>query len=105
MEILLARGARTILWGVKTKEATLLKASFQRVDLFILVELRSPVKPGMTYDCWGSPVKPGMTCGTDMTVLLSDAEIPEDVSQYFVCGDFSDDAADMVYCFTDILSG
>ena len=53
-------GARTILWGVKIKVATLLKANFQRVDLFVFVELRSPVKPGMT-------------CGTDMTMLLTDA--------------------------------
>ena len=31
------------------------------MDLFILVELRSPVKPGMT-------------CGTDMAMLLTDAK-------------------------------
>ena len=37
-----------------------MKASFQRTGLFVFVELRSPVKPGMT-------------CGTDMTMLLPDA--------------------------------
>ena len=37
-----------------------MKASFQRTGLFVFVELRSPVKPGMT-------------CGTDMTMLFPDA--------------------------------
>ena len=44
-----------------------MKASFQRVDLFILVELRSPVKPGMTYDNRRCPIMSGMT------MLFSDA--------------------------------
>ena len=48
-----------------------MKASFQRTGLFVFVELRSPVKPGMT-------------CGTDMTMLLTDAEILEDISQDLV---------------------
>ena len=37
-----------------------MKASFQRTGLFVFVELRSPVKPGMT-------------CGSGLTMLLSDA--------------------------------
>ena len=37
-----------------------MKASFQRTGLFVFVELRSPVKPGMT-------------CGNGMTVLFPDA--------------------------------
>ena len=45
---------------LRQKRPTLLKASFQRTGLFVFVELRSPVKPGMT-------------CGTDMTMLLTDA--------------------------------
>ena len=86
-----------------------MKMSFQRAGLFILVELRSPVKPGMTYqlwmpdqvghdvcvgmtyDCWRSPVKPGMTYGTGKTMLLSDAKILEDVPQNFIGGDVAGD--------------
>ena len=45
---------------LRQKRPTLLKASFQRMGLFVFVELRSPVKPGMT-------------CGTDMTMLFPDA--------------------------------
>ena len=45
-----------------------MKASFQRADLFVFVELRSPVKPGMTY-------------GTGMTMLFPDAERLKDVDQ------------------------
>ena len=48
-----------------------MKASFQRTGLFVFVELRSPVKPGMT-------------CGSGLTMLLSDAEIPKDVAEDFV---------------------
>ena len=37
--------------------------------------------------------------------LLSDAEIPKDVSQYLVCGDLSDDGAEVVDGFADVLGG
>jgi hypothetical protein len=69
-----------------------MKASFQRTGLFVFVELRSPVKPGMT-------------CGTDMTMLLPDAEITEDVSKDFVGGNFTDDGAEVVDGFADVLGG
>ena len=55
-----------------------MKASFQRADLFVFVELRSPVKPGMT-------------CGTDMTMLLPDAKIPKNIPQHLIRRDLSDD--------------
>ena len=38
-------------------------------------------------------------------VLFSDAEISKDIPQDFVCGDFSDDAAEVVDCFADVLGG
>ena len=38
-------------------------------------------------------------------VLFSDAEIPKDVPQYFVCGDFADDGAEVVDGFADVLGG
>ena len=59
----------------------------------------------MTYDCWGSPVKPGMTCGSGMTMLLTDAEIPEDIPKDFVGRDFADDGAEVVDGFADVLGG
>ena len=63
-----SRGALAQSCGVlRQKRPTLMKASFQRVDLFILVELRSPVKPGMTYDNRRCPIMSGMT------MLFSDA--------------------------------
>ena len=65
----------------------------------------SPIKSGMTYDCWGSPVKPGMTYGSGMTMLLSDAEIPEDIPKDFVGRDFADDGAEGVDGFADVLGG
>ena len=37
--------------------------------------------------------------------LFSDAEISKDITQYLVCGDFSDDAAEVVDCFADVLGG
>ena len=46
-----------------------------------------------------------MTYGTGMTMLFPDAEIPEDVSEYFVSGDFSDDGAEVVDGFADVLGG
>ena len=67
-----------------------MKASFQRVDLFGFVELRSPVKPGMT-------------CGTDMTMLFSDAEISKNIAQNFVRGYLADNAAEVVDGFADVL--
>ena len=67
-----------------------MKASFQRTGLFVFVELRSPVKPGMT-------------CGSGLTMLLSDAEIPKDVAEDFVGGDFADDGAEVVDGFADVL--
>ena len=39
------------------------------------------------------------------TVLFSDAEIPEDVSEYFVSRNFSDDGAEVVDGFADVLGG
>ena len=45
---------------LRQKRPTLLKASFQRTGLFVFVELRSPVKPGMTHS-------------TGMTMLFPDA--------------------------------
>ena len=41
----------------------------------------------------------------DKVILLADAEIPENISQDFICGDFSDDGADVVDCFADVLGG
>ena len=38
-------------------------------------------------------------------VLLTDAEIPEDVGEDFVGGDFSDDGAKVVDGFADVLCG
>ena len=38
-------------------------------------------------------------------VLFSDAEILEDVAEYFICGDFTDDGAEAVDCFSDVLCG
>ena len=35
--------------------------------------------------------------------LFSDAEIPEDVAEDFVGGDFTDDGAEVVYGFSDVL--
>ena len=61
------KGSRNSWVGDRSpKRPTLMKASFQRAGLFVFVELRSPVKPGMT-------------CGTDMTVLLTDAEISKNI--------------------------
>ena len=37
--------------------------------------------------------------------LLTDAKIPKDIPQDFVCGDFSDDGADVVDGFADVLGG
>ena len=34
---------------------------------------------------------------------LADAEIPEDVAEDFVGGDFTDDGAEVVYGFSDVL--
>jgi hypothetical protein len=67
-----------------------MKASFQRTGLFVFVELRSPVKPGMT-------------CGTDMTMLFPDAEIPKNIPQNLICRDLADYAAEVVDCFSDVL--
>ena len=56
-----SRGALAQSCGVlRQKRPTLLKASFQRTGLFVFVELRSPVKPGMTHS-------------TGMTMLFPDA--------------------------------
>ena len=38
-----------------------------------------------------------------MTMLLSDAEIPEDIPKDFVGGDFADDGAEVVDGFADVL--
>ena len=38
-------------------------------------------------------------------VLFSDAEIPEDVSEYFVSRNLSDDGAEVVDGFADVLGG
>ena len=37
--------------------------------------------------------------------LFSDADIPENIPQNFVCGDLPDDRADVVDCFADVLGG
>ena len=47
----------------------------------------------------------GMTPSTGKTMLLPDAEILEDVAEDFVCGDFSDYAADVIDGFADVLGG
>ena len=39
------------------------------------------------------------------TVLFPDAEIPEDVSEYFVSRNLSDDGAEVVDGFADVLGG
>ena len=46
-----------------------------------------------------------MTHGTGMTMLFTDAEIPEDVSKDFVGGNFTDDGAEVVDGFADVLGG
>ena len=64
MEILLARGARTILWGGAVSPRGYLSklvCKLSRADLFVFVKLRSPVKPGMTYDNRRCPIMSGMT--------------------------------------------
>ena len=38
-------------------------------------------------------------------MLLSNTEISKDIPQHLVCGDFSDDAAEVVDCFADVLGG
>ena len=38
-------------------------------------------------------------------VLFSDAEIPKDIPQHLVCGDFADDGAEVVDGFADVLGG
>ena len=38
-------------------------------------------------------------------VLFPDAEIPKDIPQNLVCGDLSDDAAEVVDGFADVLGG
>ena len=53
-----------------------MKASFQRTGLFVFVELRSPVKPGMT-------------CGSGLTMLLSDAKISKDIDQHILGGNLA----------------
>ena len=49
----------------KSKEIHSYESELSRADLFVFVELRSPVKPGMT-------------CGSGMTMLLADAEPSSD---------------------------
>ena len=39
------------------------------------------------------------------TVLFTDAEVPEDVAEDFVGGDFTNDGAEVVDGFADVLSG
>ena len=63
-----------------------MKASFQRADLSSL--------PTSSADLFRS-----------CAVLFPDAEILEDVSQDFVGGDFTDDGADVVDGFADVLCG
>ena len=69
-----------------------MKASFQRADLFVLVELRSPVKAGDDV-CVG------------LTMLLPDAKVPKDIPEDFVCGNFTNDGAEVVDGFADVLGG
>ena len=38
-------------------------------------------------------------------VLFSDAKILKNIPQHLICGDFSDDGADMVDGFADVLGG
>ena len=38
-------------------------------------------------------------------MLLSNTEISKDIPQHLVCGDLSDDAAEVVDCFADVLGG
>ena len=46
-----------------------------------------------------------MTCGTDMTMLLTDAKIPKNIPQNLVGRNLSDDAAEVVDRFADVLGG
>ena len=59
-----------------------MKASFQRADLFVFPDVTS-----VTY------------------FLLTDAEVPEDVPEDFVGGDFTNDGAEVVDGFADVLGG
>ena len=65
-----------------------MKASFQRADLFVLWMTLIPDLSRIAY-----------------TVLLTDAEIPKDVAEDFVGGDFADDGAEVVDGFSDVLRG
>ena len=58
----------------KSQKIRSYECKLSRADIFGFVELRCPIKSGMTYDCWRSPVKPGMTHSTGMTMLLTDAK-------------------------------
>ena len=46
--VLLTKISPVAALPINPKTSTLMKASFQLADLFVFVELRSPVKPGMT---------------------------------------------------------
>ena len=63
-----------------------MKASFQRADLFVFTDFVGDLF---------------LPC----TVLLPDAEILEDVPEDFVGGNFSDDGAEVVDGFADVLRG
>ena len=41
----------------------------------------------------------------NLLLLFSDAEIPEDISQNLIGGDFADDGAEVVDGFADVLGG
>ena len=61
-----------------------MKASFQRADLFVFTDFVGDLF---------------LPCA----VLFSYAEIPEDISQNFVGGDFTDDGAEVVDALADVL--
>ena len=64
-----------------------MKASFQRADIFVFADFVGDLF---------------LFC---LVFLFSDAKVLEDIPEDFVGGDFTQNAAEVVDCFADVLGG